>query len=96
MSQVSGSHVLGHSHLTRAATPDLCDRGDGATTPDNPSLSGLFPLSDPWYSSHRRHIGRLHSTYSAYYVCPLVEHTPQRVLCRWLAGDSQRIPIPYF
>ena len=22
-------------------------------------LSGLFPLSDPWHSSHRRHIGRL-------------------------------------
>jgi len=85
ISQVSGSHVLGHSHFTGLAYPycDLltmpslnytisgtlilhstifrCSTRQSWKKPHvMSSLSGLFPLSDLWYSSHRRHIGRLH------------------------------------
>ena len=42
-----------------------------------PCLSGLFPLSDPWYSSHRRHIGRLRPNFAPY-TWPLVDHVPHR------------------
>jgi len=71
MSQGSGRHVLGHSHIRETdlslalslfqLTPAsiIIDKGDGAISPDNPSLSGLFPPSDLCHSSHRRHIGRL-------------------------------------
>ena len=38
----------------------------------------------------------VYNPYSVSYVGPLVEHTPHWVLCRWLAGDNQRILIPYF
>ena len=59
-------------------------------------LGVLFTPSDPWHSSHSPSHRPSTSTYSASYVCPLVEHTPHWVLCRWLAGDNQRILIPYF
>ena len=62
ISQVSGSHVLGHSHFTGLAYP-YCDRFDSVNARGSqrifqrvtisilPCLSGLFPLSDLWYSS---------------------------------------------
>jgi hypothetical protein len=46
--------------------------------------------------SHRRHIGRLRPVTLRLTMCSLVEHTPHWVPCRWLAGDNQVIPIPYF
>ena len=52
----------------------------------------LIPDTHISSPSHRPSTSR----YSASYVCPLVEHTPHWVPCRWLAGDSQVIPIPYF
>ena len=61
-----------------------------------PCLSGLFPLSDLWYSSHSPSHRPSTSTYSAFYSCPLVEHSPHWVLCRSLAGVNQRITLPLF
>ena len=55
------------------------------------SLS-LIPDTHISSPSHRPSTSR----YSASYVCPLVEHTPHWVPCRWLAGDNQVILIPYF
>ena len=43
MSQVSGSHVLGHSHLTRAATPDLFDKTIMEETSRNVESEWLVP-----------------------------------------------------
>ena len=59
-------------------------------------LSGLFPLSDPWYSSSSPSHRPSTSRYSAYYNVPLSRTHTTSVLCRWLAGDNQKLLIPYF
>ena len=59
-------------------------------------LRGLFPPSDPWHSSHSPSHQPSTSRYSAFYSYPLVEYEPHWVFCRWLAGDNQKILIPYF
>ena len=60
-----------------------------------PSLSGLFPLSDLWYSSqapsHRP------STFEpCVLLMPLSRTWTASKLCRWLGGSNQRNPAPYF
>ena len=54
-----------------------------------PTLWSLVLISSPWHRPST-------STYSASYSCLLVRHEPHRVLCRSLAGCSQRITTPYF
>ena len=77
--------TLRHCDLLRflSLLPSLC-------------LRGLFPLSDSWHSSHSPSHQPSTSRYSASYSYPLVEYEPHWVFCRWLAGDNQKIPIPYF
>ena len=58
------------------------------------SLSGLFPLSDLWYSSqapsHRP------STFEpCVLLMPLSRTWTASKLCRWLGGNAQKIRTPY-
>ena len=65
------------------------------TTQLLPCLSGLFPLSDLWYSSqspsHRPSTPRLRELREVFSWS-----SSHWVLCRWLAGVNQRITTPLF
>jgi len=65
------------------------------TTQLLPCLSGLFPLSDLWYSSqspsHRPSTPRLRELREVFSWS-----SSHWVLCRWLAGVYQRITTPLF
>ena len=65
------------------------------TTSILPCLSGLFPLSDLWYSSqspsHRPSTPRLRELREVFSWS-----SSHWVLCRWLAGVNQRITPPLF
>ena len=98
--QAMSRPALGPEALAIASNPlreisEVFDRGLVDNSNVTPSLRGLFPLSDLWYSSqapsHRP------STFEpCVLLMPLSRTWTASKLCRWLGGSNQRIPAPYF
>ena len=84
------NHSLPYSSVIR------CDRWSTlATHLPSLCLSGLFPLSDLWYSSSS--LSHRPSTFLLYVLQLSLSRTyTALVLCRWLAGVYQRITTPLF
>ena len=82
------------SNLLREIS-EVFDRGLVDNPNVTPSLSGLFPLSDLWYSSHApSHRPSTFTTHELRLV--LSQSKPRLKLCRWLGGSVQKFHTPYF
>ena len=74
---------------------EVFDKGLVDNSNVTPSLRGLFPLSDLWYSSHAP--SHRQSTFITHELrLVLSQSKPRLKLCRWLGGNVQRIKHSLF
>ena len=74
---------------------EVFDKGLVDNSNVTPSLRGLFPLSDLWYSSHAP--SHRQSTFITHELRLVLSQSKLRLkLCRWLGGSVQKFHTPYF